>query len=273
MRSTRPLTARGLPALRRAVTLIEMLVVIAIIGLLAALILPGIQAARAAAARTKCQNNLKQIGYALYAHSAALGCLPGGGQTSVVRNGRHLELQPRTGSSDLPAKREKQAWGWAFQILPYLELQNRWRNPNAAAVRRSEVVYYLCPSRDPRTIEFGGQSIGVTDYVGNACSRCDPPRQIKRQRGRAGRARSRLVRQRSPERRRVQNVPAQAAGPGTGHRWTDEHSLCDGETPTRFRTALQRLDGMAERVSGQSRQHDVRLRHAVFRNRGAAGSR
>jgi prepilin-type N-terminal cleavage/methylation domain-containing protein len=64
---------------RRAMTLIELLVVIAIIGILVALLLPAIQAAREAARQSRCQNNLKQIGLAVFNFEQAKKRLPPGG--------------------------------------------------------------------------------------------------------------------------------------------------------------------------------------------------
>jgi prepilin-type N-terminal cleavage/methylation domain-containing protein/prepilin-type processing-associated H-X9-DG protein len=88
-------------------TLVELLVVIAIIGVLVALLLPAIQAAREAARRSTCINNLKQIALALLNYEQSRGQFPLGSYTAV--------------EEDHPA--EEDGLGWATQILPQLEEQ------------------------------------------------------------------------------------------------------------------------------------------------------
>lgn len=87
---------------KRAFTLIELLVVIAIIAILIAILLPAVQQARAAARRTQCKNNLKQIGLAIHNYADVHRVFPMGSVT---------EFQPGT-------------WGMMAHLLPYLELKN-----------------------------------------------------------------------------------------------------------------------------------------------------
>jgi prepilin-type N-terminal cleavage/methylation domain-containing protein len=140
---------------RRGFTLVELLVVIAIIGILIALLLPAVQAAREAARRTHCVNNLKQIALAANNYELVNQTLPPGGVLVVSDNANFYGAN------------------WAIAILPFMELQNLYdqydqRYDNAApeneVVRTTLVGAFMCPS-EPNHQELALRETGPLHHV------------------------------------------------------------------------------------------------------------
>ncbi|MBN2296242.1 MAG: DUF1559 domain-containing protein [Pirellulales bacterium] len=126
-------------------TLVELLVVIAIIGILIALLLPAVQAAREAARRMQCSNNLKQIGVALHGFESQSGEFPPGTMTTK----RFSYIYPHQWTYflyNLLPFLEQDSYADALHATKY-DLQNPWVAANEwAAVSGISLPGYLCPS-------------------------------------------------------------------------------------------------------------------------------
>jgi prepilin-type N-terminal cleavage/methylation domain-containing protein/prepilin-type processing-associated H-X9-DG protein len=148
----------------RAFTLLELLVVLAIIGVLASLILPAIMGARESARRVSCLNNLRQINLALANYDSATKVLPLGAYRPA---GLHNNGRDRPNVT------------WAIAILPHMELTNlydSWNptsdlfDPRNLMLRSTEVPSYGCTSDPVRDVMFEprhGIEFSRSNYVAN----------------------------------------------------------------------------------------------------------
>ncbi|MFO0915239.1 MAG: DUF1559 domain-containing protein [Pirellulales bacterium] len=154
---------------RAAFTLVELLVVIAIIGLLVLLLLPAVQAAREAARRTQCLNNLRQIGLATLAYESANALLPHSGQGLT-------DDQPRKVAFNLQSS-------FAL-ILPFMEETNTYNlmdqskaynaTPSNRAVAQHVVDSFACPTNSLRSDPADSLGYGCVDYGATIHCNIDP---------------------------------------------------------------------------------------------------
>lgn len=138
---------------RTGFTLVELLVAIAIIGILIALLLPAVQAAREAGRRMQCVNHLKQLALACHNFHDAYKRFPSGGS----RYDSPVSYQ----APGQPHGRSKQQASWAFQILPYIEEQNTYQMLDYTKLKGTPIATYFCPSRRAPLRAVGGFSYGV----------------------------------------------------------------------------------------------------------------
>lgn len=166
---------------RKGFTLIELLVVIAIIGVLVALIMPAVQQAREAANRTKCQNNLKQLGLAATQYHDTFNSLPSGWFYWPEAGQPDPTGSSTTGTVTLDMI-DSTRWNGLVMILPKLEQVNLWNEmnfyvspgmpDNSTSVRRT-IEGFVCPSNRRATTvantNTGAASnkAGPLDYRGN----------------------------------------------------------------------------------------------------------
>ncbi len=134
----------------RAFTLLELLVVLAILGVLVGLLLPAVMKVREAASRMTCASNLKQLALAVHAYHDSQGALPCG------------QFQGPYG-----AGANSQVWSWLARVLPFIEQQNLSQTGGipvktlqASGVIADRVPIFFCPS------DTAG-AVGVTDHAGN----------------------------------------------------------------------------------------------------------
>ncbi|MCA9195716.1 MAG: DUF1559 domain-containing protein [Planctomycetales bacterium] len=155
-------------------TLVELLVVIAIIGVLVGLLLPAVQAAREAARRMQCSNNMKQMGLGIHNYESAYKKLPSGGE------GTDMSLNPpaRTDYSFAPHS--------PFTVmLPFYEQGNIYnqmnmqfayndsRAPQNQLATQNEVSIFVCPS-DPFASVLDPAKFGRLDYFCTVYTDIDP---------------------------------------------------------------------------------------------------
>jgi prepilin-type N-terminal cleavage/methylation domain-containing protein/prepilin-type processing-associated H-X9-DG protein len=153
-------------------TLVELLVVITIIGMLMALLLPAVQAAREAGRRNSCMNNVKQLTTATHNFENARHKFPGYGEYRVTTNTDPDDGPTTAPYSSMPVGKRVVDVTWVVMLLPYSErndLWDKWNDPDLSTKGgwlqlHSYLQLVVCPSNPPEQIGNGTTPLA---YVAN----------------------------------------------------------------------------------------------------------